>query len=111
MRRGFEPDWKADERALDHPGVAPSMWLHIDKNKAKHRGWYVLERPTIGQIKSHLSDGLFTAIEADECPVRFTFDDEGREMNFPMGVSEKTIRRLVFESEQDAKKKLFPRGE
>lgn len=103
MRRGPDPRI-GDERELDAPSVPIYVWNEIDRVKAENRGWFIVKEPTIKDLKRLCSEGVFAALEADECPVRFTYESDGRMLNFPLGVSEKKIKQLIWATEDEIRK-------
>src|SRR6478735_5798590 len=93
MRYGPKSKWLDDERKHSFPHVAYALSTLVDKNKSEHRGWFVLEAPTIKDLKQYVKDNLFVALEADECPFRMTY--EGRQLNWPLGIKEIEIKRII----------------
>lgn len=101
MRRG--PDrWIVDEEERLNAGVPIDVWVHIDTTKAQNRGWYVMESPSIEQLKKHVKAKLFVALEIDQCPFRMTF--EGRSLNWSNGVTELEIKRIIMDHAKEQKR-------
>jgi hypothetical protein len=84
MWQGPKHHLRCDDRTLEAPNISIDMWIMIDKVKSENRGWFVLEAPMVEELRKLVSQGLFKALEADECPVRFNY--QGRIMAWGSGL-------------------------
>ena len=93
MRKGFEHKRDVDQRKLEAPSIPYRLWDYIDIVKGANRGWFVIDNPTIGDLQRWSKEGLFKALDVDNCPVRITHS--GGSMNFSGGITDKDIARMI----------------